>query len=45
MLVSCPPIAAMRRDWWLVPIINGLIYSGIGLSIQFLRKFLRPFAN
>ncbi len=44
MLASCPPIWAIRTAWWLVPILNGLLYAVIALSIQFFYKFLRPFA-
>jgi len=45
MWASCPPIHAIQTAWWLVPILNGLLYAGIALSTQFLRKFIRPFAS
>jgi hypothetical protein len=45
MWASCPPIQAIQKAWWLVPILNGLLYAGIAVSTQFLRKFIRPFAG
>jgi hypothetical protein len=45
MWASCPPIEAIRTAWWLVPILNGLLYAGIALSTQFFCKFIRPFAR
>jgi hypothetical protein len=45
MWVSCPPILAIRTAWWLVPVLNGILYVGIAASIQFLRRFIIPFAN
>jgi hypothetical protein len=45
MWVSCPPILAFRTAWWLVPVLNGILYVGIAASIQFLRRFIIPFAN
>jgi hypothetical protein len=45
MWTSCPPVGAIRTAWWLVPILNGVLYSGIAVLIQFFRKFIRPFAK
>jgi hypothetical protein len=45
MWASCPPIEAVRTAWWLVPILNGLLYAGIAVSTQFFCKFIRPFAR
>ena len=45
MWTSCPPIAAIRTAWWLVPILNGILYAVIAVSIQFLRRFIFPFAK
>ncbi len=45
MLASCPPLWAFRATWWLAPILNGLFYAAIAVTIQFFRKFLSPFAG
>jgi hypothetical protein len=45
MWVSCPPAGVLRTAWWLVPILNGVLYAGIAVLIQFFRKFIRPFAK
>jgi hypothetical protein len=45
MWASCPPIQAIRTAWWLVPILNGILYAVIAVSIQFLRRFIFPFAK
>jgi hypothetical protein len=44
MWASCPSVCAIRTAWWLVPLLNGILYAGVAVSIQFLRKFIRPFA-
>jgi hypothetical protein len=45
MWASCPPAGVIRTAWWLVPILNGVLYAGIAVLIQFFRKFIRPFAK
>jgi hypothetical protein len=45
MWASCPAIGAIRAAWWLVPLLNGILYAVIALLILFVRKFLRPFAK
>jgi hypothetical protein len=45
MWASCPPILAIRTAWWLIPVLNGILYVGIAASIQFLRRFIIPFAK
>jgi hypothetical protein len=45
MWASCPPILAIRTAWWLVPILNGILYVVIAVSVQFLRRFIFPFAK
>jgi hypothetical protein len=45
MWASCPPAGAIRTDWWLVPVLNGVLYAGLAVLIQFFRKFIRPFAK
>jgi hypothetical protein len=45
MWASCPPIAAMRTAWWLVPILNGILYVVVVGSVRFLRRFIVPFAK
>jgi hypothetical protein len=45
MWASCPPVGVIRTAWWLVPILNGVLYAGIAVLIQFFRKFIRPFAK
>jgi hypothetical protein len=42
---SCPPVGVIRTAWWLVPLLNGVLYAGIAVFIQFFRKFIRPFAR
>jgi hypothetical protein len=45
MWASCPPIMAIRAASWLVPVLNGILYVVIAVSIQFLRRFIFPFAK
>jgi hypothetical protein len=45
MWMSCPALGAMRAAWWLVPLLNGILYAVIALLFLFVRKFLRPFAK
>jgi hypothetical protein len=45
MWMSCPAIAAIRAAWWLVPLLNSILYAVIALLFLFVRKFLRPFAK
>ncbi len=45
MWASCPPILAIRTALWLVPFLNGILYVVIAVLIQFLRRFIVPFAK
>jgi phosphate/sulfate permease len=45
MWASCPAIGAIRAAWWLVPLLNGILYGVIALFVLFVRKFIRPFAK
>jgi hypothetical protein len=45
MWASCPSIGAIRAAWWLVPLLNSILYAVIGLLVLFVRKFIRPFAK
>ncbi len=45
MWASCPSIGAIRAAWWLVPLLNSILYAVIALLILFVRKFIRPFAK
>jgi hypothetical protein len=45
MWASCPAIGAIRAAWWLVPLLNGILYAVIALLVLFVRKFIRPFAK
>jgi phosphate/sulfate permease len=45
MWASCPAIGAIRAAWWLVPLLNGILYGLIALLVLFVRKFIRPFAK
>ncbi len=42
---SCPSIVAIRIAWWIVPILNAILYAAIALAIHVVRTYLRPFAN
>ena len=33
LVVLCPPIYLMWWGWWLVPIVNALLYAGIAFGI------------
>ncbi len=45
MWASCPAIGVIETAWWLVPILNSLLYAVIALLILFFCKFIRPFAK
>ena len=45
MWASCPSIGAIRTAWWLVPLLNSILYAVIALLVLFVRKFIRPFAK
>ena len=45
MWASCPVIAAIRAAWWLVPLLNSILYAVIAVLVLFVRKFIRPFAK
>ncbi len=45
MWASCPAIGAIGAAWWLVPLLNGILYAVIALMVLFVRKFIRPFAK
>jgi len=45
MWASCPAIGAIRAAWWLVPLLNSILYAMIALLVLFVRKFIRPFAK
>ncbi len=45
MWASCPSVAAIRAAWWMVPLLNALLYAVIAVVVLFVRKFIRPFAR
>ena len=42
---SCPAIGAIGAAWWLVPLLNSILYAVVALLVLFVRKFIRPFAK
>jgi hypothetical protein len=45
MWATCPAIGTIRATWWLVPVLNSILYAAIALLVLFVRKFIRPFAK
>jgi hypothetical protein len=45
MWASCPSIGVVRTAWWLVTLLNSILYAVIALFVLFVRKFIRPFAT
>jgi hypothetical protein len=45
MRASCPPMAAVRGPWWLVPVLNAVLYAVITVFVGFLLRLIRPFVR
>src|SRR5277367_2467092 len=40
MWATCPAIGTIRAAWWLVPVLNSILYAAIALLVLFVRKFI-----
>jgi hypothetical protein len=45
MRVFCPPMSAVRLPWWLVPVLNAVLYAVITIFVGFFLRLIRPFVR